>query len=98
MQPLNDAERTAAAGREIERVAGVAEFEREVVGGVNDVVDGSLAGGFEAILDRVCDDYELAQLYRRAGLRLAQTTITHPASTSHGRLTEAQRQSILDAR
>jgi len=41
----------------------------------------TLAGGFEAILDRVCDDYELAQLYRRAGLRLAQTTITHPVIT-----------------
>ena len=39
------------------------------------------AGGLEAILDRVCDDYELAQLYRGAGLRLAQTTITHPVTT-----------------
>ena len=39
------------------------------------------AGGFEAILNLVCDDYELAQAYRAAGLRLAQTTITHPVST-----------------
>ena len=39
------------------------------------------AGGFEAILDRACDDYELAQLFRRAGLRLAQTTVTHPLTT-----------------
>lgn len=39
------------------------------------------AGGFEAILDRVCDDLELAREFRAAGLRLAQTTITHPVAT-----------------
>lgn len=39
------------------------------------------AGGFESILDRVCDDLELARRFRSAGLRLAQTTITHPVAT-----------------
>lgn len=39
------------------------------------------AGGFESILDRVCDDLELARAFRAAGLRLAQTTITHPLTT-----------------
>lgn len=38
-------------------------------------------GGFEAILDRVCDDLELARAYRSTGLRLAQTTIAHPLAT-----------------
>lgn len=39
------------------------------------------AGGFGAILDRVCDDLELARAFRAVGLRLAQTTITHPVAT-----------------
>jgi len=39
------------------------------------------AGGFEAIMDRVCDDFELAREFRRHGLRIAQTTITHQVST-----------------
>ena len=39
------------------------------------------AGGFESILDRVCDDLELARAFRAAGLRPAQTTITHPLTT-----------------
>ena len=40
------------------------------------------AGGFAAIEDRVCDDYELAALYRRAGLRLVQASLPHPLRTS----------------
>lgn len=39
-------------------------------------------GGFAAIADRLCDDYELAKLYRRAGQRIVQTTIGHPLSTT----------------
>lgn len=39
-------------------------------------------GGFAAIADRLCDDYELAKLYRRAGLSIVQTTIAHPLSTT----------------
>jgi ceramide glucosyltransferase len=39
-------------------------------------------GGFAAIVDRLCDDYELAKLYRRAGRRIVQTTIVHPLSTT----------------
>jgi ceramide glucosyltransferase len=40
------------------------------------------AGGFAAVEDRVCDDYELAALYRRAGLRLVQASLPHPLRTS----------------
>lgn len=40
------------------------------------------AGGFGAIEDRVCDDYELAALYRRAGLRIAQASLPHPLRTT----------------
>lgn len=40
------------------------------------------AGGFGAIEDRVCDDYELALAYRRAGLRLAQASLPHPLRTT----------------
>lgn len=39
-------------------------------------------GGFDAIVDRLCDDYELAKLYRRAGRRIVQTPIAHPLSTT----------------
>lgn len=39
-------------------------------------------GGFAAIEERLCDDYELAQLYLRAGLRIVQTTVVHPISTT----------------
>jgi ceramide glucosyltransferase len=39
-------------------------------------------GGFAAIQDRLCDDYELAKLYRRAGRPIAQSTIMHPLSTT----------------
>lgn len=39
-------------------------------------------GGFTAIVDRLCDDYELAKLYRRAGRRIVQTTIAHPLATT----------------
>jgi ceramide glucosyltransferase len=40
------------------------------------------AGGFTAIQHRVCDDYELAKLYRRAGRRIVQSTIIHPLQTT----------------
>jgi len=40
------------------------------------------AGGFGAVEDKVCDDYELARLYRRAGLRLAQASLPHPLRTT----------------
>ncbi len=40
------------------------------------------AGGFGAIEDRVCDDYELATLYRRAGLRIVQASLPHPLRTT----------------
>jgi ceramide glucosyltransferase len=39
-------------------------------------------GGFAAIQDRLCDDYELAKLYRGAGRRIVQSTIMHPLSTT----------------
>jgi len=39
-------------------------------------------GGFAAIEERLCDDYELAQLYLRAGLRIVQTAVVHPISTT----------------
>lgn len=39
-------------------------------------------GGFAAIEERLCDDYELARLYLRAGLRIVQTTVVHPISTT----------------
>lgn len=39
-------------------------------------------GGFAAIEERLCDDYELARLYLRAGLRIIQTTVIHPISTT----------------
>ncbi|MES1242788.1 MAG: glycosyltransferase [Acidobacteriota bacterium] len=39
-------------------------------------------GGFAAIEDRLCDDYEMARLYRRAGLRIVQTPVVHPISTT----------------
>jgi ceramide glucosyltransferase len=40
------------------------------------------AGGFAAMEDRVCDDYELAALYRRAGLLLVQASLPHPLRTT----------------
>jgi ceramide glucosyltransferase len=39
-------------------------------------------GGFAAIEARLCDDYELAQLYLRAGLAIVQTTVAHPIATT----------------
>ncbi len=39
-------------------------------------------GGFAAIEEKLCDDYELARLYLRAGLRIVQTTVIHPISTT----------------
>ena len=39
-------------------------------------------GGFVAIQDRVCDDYELALLYRRAGLRIVQSPVVHTLATT----------------
>jgi ceramide glucosyltransferase len=39
-------------------------------------------GGFAAIEDRLCDDYEMARMYRRAGLRIVQTSVVHPISTT----------------
>ncbi|MBP6997219.1 MAG: glycosyltransferase [Phycicoccus sp.] len=39
-------------------------------------------GGFAAIERGLCDDYELAQLYRRAGLRIVQSAVTHPLATT----------------
>lgn len=39
-------------------------------------------GGFAAIERGLCDDYELALLYRRFGLRIAQTAIAHPLATT----------------
>lgn len=39
-------------------------------------------GGFAAIEGKLCDDYELAKLYRAAGLAIVQTAIVHPISTT----------------
>ena len=39
-------------------------------------------GGFAAISEKLCDDYELARLYLRAGLRIVQTAVVHPISTT----------------
>lgn len=39
-------------------------------------------GGFAAIQDRLCDDYELARLYRAHGRRIAQTAVVHPLATT----------------
>lgn len=39
-------------------------------------------GGFAAIEDRLCDDYELALLYRRAGLTVVQAPVVHPLATT----------------
>ncbi|MBO2012176.1 glycosyltransferase [Hymenobacter negativus] len=39
-------------------------------------------GGFAAIGAELCDDYALAQLYRRAGLPVVQSTIVHPLATT----------------
>ena len=39
-------------------------------------------GGFAAIEDRLCDDYEMAKLYRRGGRRIVQSTIVHPLCTT----------------
>lgn len=39
-------------------------------------------GGFAAIEERLCDDYELARLYRRGGRTLAQSGIVHPLTTT----------------
>lgn len=39
-------------------------------------------GGFAAIEDRLCDDYELARLYRAAGRRIVQAPVVHPLATT----------------
>ena len=39
-------------------------------------------GGFESIQRELCDDLALAQLFRRAGLRIVQTSIVHPLATT----------------
>jgi ceramide glucosyltransferase len=39
-------------------------------------------GGFAAIEERLCDDYELARLYLRAGLHIIQSAVVHPISTT----------------
>lgn len=39
-------------------------------------------GGFAAIEDRLCDDYELAKLYRAGGATIVQSTVTHPLATT----------------
>ncbi len=39
-------------------------------------------GGFAAIEDRLCDDYELARLYRSAGRRIVQAPVVHPLATT----------------
>ncbi len=39
-------------------------------------------GGFAAIEERLCDDYELARLYRAGGHRIVQTTVVHPIATT----------------
>lgn len=39
-------------------------------------------GGFAAIQDRLCDDYEIAKLYRHGGRRIVQSTIIHPLCTT----------------
>jgi ceramide glucosyltransferase len=42
-------------------------------------------GGFAAIEDRLCDDYEIARLYRAAGRRIVQSTAVIPLTTTvHG--------------
>lgn len=39
-------------------------------------------GGFAAIEAELCDDYALAQLYRRQALPVVQSTIVHPLATT----------------
>lgn len=39
-------------------------------------------GGFAAIEDRLCDDYEMALLYRRAGRTVVQAPVVHPLATT----------------
>jgi ceramide glucosyltransferase len=39
-------------------------------------------GGFAAIQNRLCDDYEIAKLYRHGARRIVQSTIIHPLSTT----------------
>lgn len=39
-------------------------------------------GGFAAIEGRLCDDYEMAKLYRRGGKTIVQSAIIHPLSTT----------------
>ena len=39
-------------------------------------------GGFAAIERSLCDDLELARLYRRAGGTIVQSTVTHPLATT----------------
>ncbi len=48
-------------------------------------------GGFATIDARLCDDYELAKLFRRAGKRIVQTTIVHPLATTVPNLTSYTR-------
>lgn len=39
-------------------------------------------GGFAAIEDRLCDDYEIAKLYRSAGRVIVQSAVVHPLATT----------------
>jgi len=39
-------------------------------------------GGFAAFQNRLCDDYEIAKLYRHGGRRIVQSTIIHPLCTT----------------
>jgi ceramide glucosyltransferase len=39
-------------------------------------------GGFRVIQNRLCDDYEIAKLYRHGGHRLVQSVIIHPLRTT----------------
>lgn len=39
-------------------------------------------GGFRAIEHLLCDDLELARLYRRAGATIVQSTVVHPLATT----------------
>ena len=60
----------------------------------NDIGDISTAGRPQpAYADQRAEAHKLIQQAITANLGDTKTTITHPSSTSHGRLSEAQRQS-----
>lgn len=39
-------------------------------------------GGFEMIAEKLCDDYEIAKLYRDNGFRIVQSPLVHPVTTT----------------